>query len=80
MFASAVRAKRSGQGSKAIRIFEHFSRQYPNSPLAESAAAQRMKLLALIDTVAARRAATDYLAHYPGGFARVEAHHLIDAP
>jgi outer membrane protein assembly factor BamD (BamD/ComL family) len=80
MFASAVRAKRRGQGSQAIRIFERFTREYPNSPLTESAVAQRMKLLALIDTVAARRAATDYLSRYPNGFARLDARHLIDAP
>ncbi len=80
LFASAVRAKRRGQGSQAVRIFERFSRQYPNSPLAESAAAQRMKMLALIDTVAARRAATDYLSRYPAGFARVDARHLLDTP
>jgi hypothetical protein len=78
LFASAVRAKRRGLGSQAIRIFERFGRLYPGSPLAESAAAQRMKLLTVIDTVAARRAATDYLTHYPTGFARVEARHLLD--
>jgi FecR protein len=78
LFASAVRAKRRGQGSHAIRIFERFGRLYPGSPLAESAAAQRMKLLMVIDTVAARRAATEYLAHYPSGFARIEARHLLD--
>jgi hypothetical protein len=80
MFASAVRAKRRGQGSQAVRIFERFSREYPNSPLSESAAAQRMKLLAMIDSIAARRAATDYLSHYPTGFARTEAHQLLERP
>ncbi len=78
MFASAVRAKRRGQGSQAVRIFERFGQKYPASPLAESAAAQRMKVLALIDVVAASRAATDYLARYPSGFARVEARHILD--
>ena len=78
MFASAVRAKRRGQGSQAVRIFERFGREYPTSPLAESAAAQRMKVLALIDVVAASRAATEYLARYPSGFARVEARHILD--
>ena len=80
LFGSAVRAKRHGLGSQAVRIFERFDRLYPASPLAESAAAQRMKLLAVIDTVAARRAATDYLGRYPNGFARAEARHLLDTP
>jgi ferric-dicitrate binding protein FerR (iron transport regulator) len=80
LFASAVRAKRRGQGSHAVRIFERFTREYPTSPLTESAAAQRMKLLAVIDSVAARRAATEYLARYPNGFAHAEARHLLDTP
>jgi ferric-dicitrate binding protein FerR (iron transport regulator) len=79
LFASAVRAKRRGLGSHAVRIFERFTRIYPTAPLAESAAVERMKLLAVIDEVAARRAATEYLSHYPAGFARTEARHLIDA-
>jgi len=80
LFASAVRAKRRGHGSQAVRIFERFSREYPNSPLTESAVVQRMKLLGMIDSVAARRAANDYLSHYPNGFARAEARQLIDEP
>ncbi len=80
MFASAVHAKRRGQGSQAVRIFERLAREYPNGPLAESAVVQRMKLLVAIDSVAARRAANEYLARYPGGFARIEARHIIDLP
>ena len=80
MFASAVRAKRHGHASLAVRILERFSREYPNSPLTESAAAQRMKLLAVIDSVAARRAATDYLSRYPTGFARADAQQLLGEP
>jgi ferric-dicitrate binding protein FerR (iron transport regulator) len=78
LYAAAVRAKREGRGSEAIRIFERFGRQYPRSPLAESAAAQRMKLLGAIDLAAARRAAADYLRRYPSGFARAEAEGLIE--
>jgi hypothetical protein len=79
LFASAVRAKRHGQGSQAVRIFERLTRQYPASPLAENAVVQRMKLLVAIDAVAARRAASDYLMRYPTGFAHVEAHQILDA-
>src|SRR6266700_2046877 len=50
MFALAVHAKRRGQGSQAVRIFERLVREYPNSPLAESAVVQRMKLLAALDS------------------------------
>jgi len=41
---------------------------------------QRMKLMVVIDMVAARHAASEYLARYPLGFARVDAHQIIDAP
>ena len=40
---------------------------------------QRIKLLMVIDAGAARRAASEYLARYPSGFARVDAHQIIDA-
>ncbi|HEX7487576.1 MAG TPA: FecR domain-containing protein [Anaeromyxobacteraceae bacterium] len=80
LFALAVRAKRRGHGSHAVRIFERFTREYPNAPLAESAAVERIKVLAVIDAVAARRAATEYLTNYPAGFARTEARHLLDTP
>ncbi|HET6151266.1 MAG TPA: FecR domain-containing protein [Polyangia bacterium] len=79
LFASAVRAKRHGQGAQAVRIFDRLTRQYPGGPLAESAAVQRMKLLAAIDLVAASRAASDYLSRYPLGFARLDAHQIIEA-
>lgn len=78
LFASGVRAKRRGRGSEAIRIFERFAREYPDSPLLESAVAQRMKLLGAIDLPAARRAALEYLARYPNGFARSEARSLVE--
>jgi hypothetical protein len=77
LFASAVRAKREGRGSEAIRIFERFGREYPHSPLAEGAAVQRMKLLGAIDLGSARRAAADYLKRYPSGFARADAEALM---
>ena len=36
LFAAALRAKRRGQGSQAVRIFERLTHQYPTGPLAES--------------------------------------------
>ena len=80
LFASAVHAKRRGQGSQAVRIFERLGRLYPTGPHAESAAVQRMKLLVVVDRDAARRAASEYLSRYPAGFARVDARQILDAP
>jgi FecR protein len=73
LFAAAVRAKRSGRDVDAIRYLTRLVRRYPNGPLAESAMAQRMKLLAASDPVAGVDAAAEYLARFPGGFARADA-------
>jgi len=79
LFAAALRAKRRGRPNDAIKLFNSLVRKYPESPLLESALAQRMKLLAATDPWAASQAASDYLARFPGGFARAEAHRLAAA-
>jgi ferric-dicitrate binding protein FerR (iron transport regulator) len=79
LFAAALRAKRRGRPNDAIKLFNTLVRKYPESPLLESALAQRMKLLAATDSWAASQAAADYLARFPGGFARAEAHRLAAA-
>jgi hypothetical protein len=50
--------------------------EHPRGPLVESAAVQRMKALAAVDPAAGARAARDYLARFPGGFARPDAEKL----
>ncbi len=72
-FAAAIAAKRSGDSATAIAGFERFLAAYPGSPLAESALVERMKLLAASDPARGASAAKQYLARYPGGFARAEA-------
>ena len=80
-FALAVAAKTSGDVVGAIARFEAFLAKYPGSPLAESAAVQRMHLLAPVDRKRARDAAEAYLAAYPKGLARAEARTILsDAP
>jgi ferric-dicitrate binding protein FerR (iron transport regulator) len=73
LFAQAVAAKRSGQNAAAVAAFERFLSRYPSSPLAETATAERMKLLATYDQGRAAAAARDYLARYPRGYARRDA-------
>ena len=79
LFTAAIRAKRAGRTADAVNLFERFIRDYPSSSLFESALAQRMRLLAPRDPQAAARAATEYLAQFPDGFARGEAHTLVTA-
>jgi hypothetical protein len=54
--------------------------RYPASPLAESAAVQRMNLLAASDPARVKVAARQYLARYPQGYARTEAEGLLARP
>jgi len=73
LFADAVAAKRNGDARVAIARFDTFLTKYPSSALAESAAAQRMKLLRDVDARRASEAARAYLARWPNGFARADA-------
>jgi hypothetical protein len=77
LFSAAVRARNAGQPSEAARLFGKLASEHPRSPLLESATVQRMKLLAPIDREAAARAAADYLARFPSGFARPDAEKLV---
>lgn len=73
LFEDALAAKRRGDARGAIATLDRLLQRYPQSHLAESASAERMKLLATTDPVRAARAAEDYLARYPNGFARKDA-------
>lgn len=75
LFAEAVAAKRRGATGQALATFERFLAKYPGSPLAESAMAERMRLLRGSDR--GRAAAKQYLARFPGGFARADAQAIL---
>jgi hypothetical protein len=77
MFAAAVRARRRGDASEALRLFNSFIQTYPRSQLYEHALAQKMRLLASTDPWGASEAASEYLARFPAGFARAEARALL---
>ena len=76
LFAAGLRAKRSGDTGAALRNFELLLSRYPGSALAEGALAQRMNLLSADDPPTAARAASDYLARFPDGFAAIAAKRL----
>jgi hypothetical protein len=76
LFAAAAKAEREHRPDEALRLFTQLLEVAPRGPLAEGAAVQRIKLLATSDPAAARRAAADYLARYPDGFARDDARRL----
>jgi hypothetical protein len=77
LFAEAMAAKRRGDVAGAVDSYEKLLARYPRSTLAESAAAERMRLLAQIDRSRATAAAKDYLGRYPSGFARADAERIL---
>jgi ferric-dicitrate binding protein FerR (iron transport regulator) len=77
LFTSAMSAKRRGDGRTALAGFDRFLLDYPNSPLAESAVVERMRLLHATAPARCRAAASDYLAQHPNGFAHTEAEVIL---
>jgi hypothetical protein len=76
LFAEATAARQQGDSARAVSSFEQLIARYPGSPLAESAAVQRMVLLAGMNPAAGRSAARQYLARYPQGYAKNDAEKL----
>ena len=77
LFLQGISARRSGDSATALSRFQALQTQFPNSPLAESAAAERMRTLAPGNRAGAIRAAREYLARYPRGFAVPEADAIL---
>jgi hypothetical protein len=77
LFAEAIVAKRSGESRVALTTFDRFLAMFPSSPLAQSAAVERMRLLRSAQSPRAVGAARQYLARYPSGFARAEAEAIL---
>ena len=77
LFDHAMLAKRRGDLPGAIASFDRLLSRFPACPFAESAAAERMKLLAETDRARAADVARDYLRRYPNGFAHTDAEALL---
>jgi outer membrane protein assembly factor BamD (BamD/ComL family) len=77
MFAEAVAAKRRGDTRGALAGFDRFLSLYPSSPLAESAAVERLRVLRAVDPMRTVSVAKQYLALYPNGFAHGEAEAIV---
>ena len=80
LFADAMTAKRRGDAHGSLLALDELLKKYPGSPLAESAEAERLRLLRDVDPVRAQGVARAYLRRYPHGFARVEAQAIVDGP
>jgi ferric-dicitrate binding protein FerR (iron transport regulator) len=80
LYSEAVAARRAGRSSDALVAYERLLTRFPNGPLAESASAGRLRLLAKLDSTRARSEARAYLSRYPRGMARAEAEALLGEP
>ena len=76
-FGRAVAMRRGGDRAAALDAFQRFLLRYPDGPLTESAAVERMRLLSEMDEARAIPAADAYLRTYPSGFARDEASAIV---
>ncbi len=77
LYAEALAAKNRNDTAAALVAFDRFLAKYPGSELAESAAAQRLQILAVTDRKRAVTAAKEYLARYPSGPARKDAEAIV---
>jgi len=80
LLADATASRRRGSNAEAVAAYERLIARYPTSPLAETAYAERMRLLAKTDRPRAAAAARDYLARFPRGYAHDEAASLAASP
>jgi outer membrane protein assembly factor BamD (BamD/ComL family) len=77
LFAEALAAQRQGDVWGAVGAYDRLWARFPSSPLAESAAVERMRLLRDASSARARAAAQQYLARYPTGYAHAEAEAIV---
>jgi hypothetical protein len=80
LFDRAIARKQAGDPRGAVAALDELLQSYPSTRLAQSARADRMKLLRDLDPPSARRAAEEYLRLYPAGFARKDAELIVSAP
>lgn len=80
LFADAMAAKRRGDAPAALLALDRLAAAYPQGPLAESAAVERMRILAASEPARGAEAARAYLARHPNGYARAEAQRLLGTP
>jgi hypothetical protein len=77
IYSSALEARARGDSAGAVALFERLIARYPSAPLAETALAEKMKLLATTNSPRAGDAAREYLVRYPVGFARADAARIL---
>ena len=80
LFSEAMAARRSGDNTRALKLFDTLLDKHPTGPLAENAAVERLQLLAATGSPRAKNAANQYLRRYPNGYARSIAESIEALP
>ncbi len=79
MMQAALLAKTNGMTTLALQRFVEIIQKHPGTEAAATARAERFRLLRRLGRhAAAQRAAQDYLAAHPNGFASAEANALLN--
>lgn len=77
LYAAALAAARAGDRTRALQRLDELERGYPEGPLGEVAAVERLRLLGPGAPADRRAAARAYLRRFPDGFARAEAERAL---
>lgn len=78
LFREALAARNQGNGPLCVSLLTELTAKHPKTPLRQEALVARFRCLAMAgDGASASRAAANYLASYPRGFAREEARRLV---
>jgi hypothetical protein len=80
LYAAATVARKQGDGARAVALYDRLLERFPRSPLAESAAVERIRLLKRLAPERAQADARRHLARYPNGYASAELAALLGPP
>jgi hypothetical protein len=80
LYAAATVARKQGDSSRALGLYDRLLERFPRGPLAESAGVERIRLLKRVSPVRAEEEARRHLSRYPSGYASAELKALLALP
>jgi hypothetical protein len=80
LYAAATVARKQGDASRALGLYDRLLERFPRGPLAESAGVERIRLLKRVSPERAREDARRHLSRHPNGYASAELKALLAPP
>jgi hypothetical protein len=80
LYAAATVARKHGDASRALGLYDRLLERFPRGPLAESAGVERIRLLKQVAPERAQADARRHLSRYPNGYASAELKALLAPP